>query len=61
MTQQLILDEKGEFFVNTSQFAFIDTSTNVRFEPGMHVKTKQTEWMKGQPVIQKVVAEKPVK
>lgn len=61
MTQQLIVDDKGEFFVNKSEFPFIDYSTGVRFEPGVHVKVVQSAWMKGQPVIQKVVADKPAK
>lgn len=61
MTQQLIVDEKGEFFVNTSEFPFVDHSTGVRFEPGVHTKVVQSVWMKGQPVIKRVEPEKPAK
>lgn len=57
MTQQLIVDPDGEFFVNTSEFPFVDYSTGVRFEPSVHVKVKQSDWMKGQPVIVKVKIE----
>ena len=61
MTQQLIVDDKGEFFVNTSEFPFVDYSTGVRFEPRVHTKVIQSDWMKGQTVIQKVIADKPAK
>lgn len=61
MTQQLIVDDKGEFFVNTSQFPFVDHSTGTRFEPGIHVKVLRSNWMAGQPVIQKVITDKPAK
>lgn len=58
MTQQLIVDAKADFYVNVGQYPFVDHSTGVRFEPGVQVQVKQSEWMKGQPVIQKVVADK---
>ena len=61
MTRQLIVDDKGEFFVNTSEFPFVDYSTGVRFEPGVHTKVLQSEWMRNQPVIQKVTPDKPTK
>ena len=61
MAQQLILDEDGEFFTNAGSFPFIDPSSGVRFEPGVSVKTKETEWLKGQPVLVKQVVEKPAK
>jgi hypothetical protein len=61
--QQLILDPKGDFYVNTSQFCFVDAMSGVRFEPGLHIKTQATAWMKSQPTIVKVEVEpdKPVK
>lgn len=54
MTQQVVVDEKADFWVNTAVFPFIDPETGVRFEPGVQVKVKQSDWMKGQPTIQKV-------
>jgi hypothetical protein len=59
--QQVIVDDKGEFFVNKGVFPFVDPTNGVRFEPDTPVKVVQTAWMKGQPVIQKVVPEKPSK
>jgi hypothetical protein len=60
MTQMLIVDEKApDFYVNNGSFPFVDPSTGVRFEPEVQVKVKQSDWMKGQPCIQKV--EKPSK
>ena len=54
MTKQLIVDQKADFYVNISEFPFVDYSTGVRFEPGILVQVKLSEWMKGQPVIKKV-------
>lgn len=54
--QQVVVDEKADFWVNTAQYPFVDALTGVRFEPGVQVKVKQSEWMKGQPAIQKVAA-----
>jgi len=62
MTQQLIVDDKApDYYVNVAQFPFVDHSTGVRFEPGVQVKVKQSDWMKGQSCIQKVIADKLAK
>ena len=62
MTQQLIVDDKAsDYYVNVAQFPFVDHSTGVRFEPGVQVKVQQSDWMKGQSCIQKVMPNKPAK
>lgn len=62
---QLIVDKDGEWFSNVGLFPFIDPTTNTRFEPGVQVKIKSNDWIKGQPVLVKQVDEgeptKPVK
>ena len=59
---QLIVDKDGEWFKNVGSFPFIDHSTGTRFEPGVSVKIKSNDWIKGQPVLVKQVDdEEPAK
>lgn len=49
-----IIDKDGLYFKNTGSFPFQDPTTGARFEPSAVVKVKQSEWMKGQPVLKQV-------
>jgi len=57
--QQLIVDADGIWFVNKGSFPFIDPTTGTRFEPAVQVKIKENDWIKNQPVIEKVPQEAP--
>lgn len=60
MQQQLIVDADGVWYTNTAQFGFTDPSTKVRFNPGVQVKVKPSAWVKNQPTLKALEAEKPV-
>ncbi len=53
MEQQKIHDKTGTWFINTAVFAFVDPESGCRFDPRVPTKAKETEWVKGQVVIQK--------
>jgi len=55
MEQQKIHDKTGTWLINTAVFAFVDPESGCRFEPRVPTKAKETEWVKGQVVIQKWV------
>ena len=57
MENPVIVDVKGEWFVNVGAFPFTDPTTKVKFEPQTPTKVVQSDWMKGQPVIQKTEVE----
>lgn len=59
MQQQLIVDADGVWYTNTAQFGFTDPSTKVRFNPGVQVKVKPSAWVKNQPTLKALEAEKP--
>lgn len=40
-----IIDNGGEWFLNQGVFSFIDPETNIRYDPGVHVKTARTDWL----------------
>lgn len=48
----LVIDRKGEWFVNTGAFPFTDPTSGVTFTPGRPTCVNPTPWMKGQPVLQ---------
>ena len=49
----IIVDKDGEWFASRALYPLVDTSggRQVRFEPQVPTKVKQTAWMKGQPLI----------
>ncbi len=59
MARLLVVDKEAGWFVNIGAFSFTDPSTGVCFEPGVETQVKQSDWMKGQPVIAPVVQEVP--
>lgn len=50
MAMQNIIDEDGEWVVNTGVFPFVDPTTGVRYEPNQRTKVKVNDWLEGQPV-----------
>lgn len=52
MEQPIVENAKGEWFVNSGEFAFTDPKTGVAFPPRTPVQTLRTGWVDAQPVIQ---------
>jgi hypothetical protein len=59
--QIFIVDEDGELFQNTGAFPFVCAITGTVFNPGTQVKIKENDWIKGQVVLVKQVAEEAPK
>ena len=52
--QQLVVDKDGSWFLNKGSFPFTDPTTGVQYAPRLAVKAKETDWLKSQPVIEKL-------
>lgn len=52
MEIQKVFESDGTWWTNTCQFPMVDPTSGCRFEPNVPTQAKQTEWMKGQVVIQ---------
>lgn len=52
--QTLIADDKGTWYRNTSAYRMPDPESGTNFEPGLATKATATEWVKGQPHIEKI-------
>lgn len=52
----LLVDKDGAWFASRALYPLVDTSggRQVRFEPQVPVKVRQTKWMEGQPLIVEV-------
>lgn len=61
MQIQKIYDSNGKWYVNKGSFDFVDPTTGNRFSPGIPTQAVETEWIKGQPVLEPQQAEKPAK
>lgn len=55
METRKIHDINGTWWINTAQFPFVDPTSNCRFDPQTPTQTKETAWMKGQPMIKPFV------
>ncbi len=46
-----IIDKAGEWFMNTSQFRYVDGTNGNIFESGVPTKVKPNEWLESQKEI----------
>lgn len=46
-----VYDPKGQWFVNTGKFSFVDPTNDCRFDPGVPTQVLQTDWVKAQSAV----------
>ena len=51
--RQLIVDNDGDWLINSSAYNFVDPSTGVKFESGIPTKVKNSWWIETQPILKK--------